>query len=117
MVNHIANSMLDTKCTLSNSPPAQGRNGLGAIYTWAGGNGGHYGDSCAADGYVSSIYTIAVGSVDQNGMQAFYDENCSAKMATAYSYNSAGYYHMVGGNMATEHYVCFLLPFQPSPKL
>ena len=30
---------------------------------WAAGNGGGRGDSCAADGYVNSIYTIAVGSV------------------------------------------------------
>ena len=55
---------------------------------WAAGNGGSYFDSCAADGYVNSIYTIAVGSADQNGQQAYYDENCSAKMAVTFSYNS-----------------------------
>ena len=55
---------------------------------WAAGNGGFYYDSCAADGYVNSIYTIAVGSADQNGRQAEYDEDCSAKMAVTFSYNS-----------------------------
>ena len=66
----------------------QGRDGKGNIYVWAAGNGGTYFDSCAADGYVNSIYTIAVGSADQNGEQADYDEDCSAKMAVTFSYNS-----------------------------
>ena len=60
----------------------------GSIYVWAAGNGGRHHDSCAADGYVNSIYTIAVGSADQNGRQADYDEDCSAKMAVTFSYNS-----------------------------
>lgn len=37
---------------------------------------------------MNSIYTIAVGSADQNGRQAHYDEDCSAKMAVTFSYNS-----------------------------
>ena len=67
----------------------QGRDGHGSIYVWAAGNGGSYFDSCAADGYASSIYTIAMGSADQNGRQADYDENCAGKMAVTFSYNSA----------------------------
>lgn len=55
---------------------------------FASGNGGSHYDSCAADGFVNSIYTIAVGSADQNGEQAYYDEDCSAKMAVTFSYNS-----------------------------
>ena len=55
---------------------------------WAAGNGGQYFDSCAADGYSSSIYTISAGSADQNGQQAQYDEDCSAKMVVTFSYNS-----------------------------
>ena len=66
----------------------QGRGGKGNIYVWAAGNGGDDFDSCAADGFVNSIYTIAVGSADQNGRQAHYDEDCSAKMAVTFSYNS-----------------------------
>ena len=69
--------------------PFQGRDGKGSIYVWAAGNGGSYFDSCAADGYASSIYTIAVGSADQDGQQADYDENCAGKMAVTFSYNSA----------------------------
>jgi len=66
----------------------QGRGGKGNIYVWAAGNGGTYHDSCAADGYTSSIYTIGVGSADQNGRQADYDEDCSGKMVVTFSYNS-----------------------------
>ena len=69
-------------------PHTQGRGGKGNIYVWAAGNGGQYFDSCAADGYTSSIYTIGVGSADQRGRQADYDEDCSAKMAVTFSYNS-----------------------------
>lgn len=54
---------------------------------WASGNGHQNGDSCAADGYVNSIYTVAVGSVDQRGQRAFYDEECSAKMVVVFNYN------------------------------
>ena len=66
----------------------QGRNGLGSIFIWAAGNGGEYYDSCTADGYASSIYTIAVGSADQSGKQADYDEFCSSKMAVTFTYDS-----------------------------
>ena len=55
---------------------------------WASGNGGRYFDSCAADGYSASIYTISVGSANQDGRQAFYDEDCPAKMAVTFSFNS-----------------------------
>ena len=37
---------------------------------------------------MGSIYTIGIGSADQNGGQADYDEDCSAKMAVTFSYNS-----------------------------
>ena len=61
----------------------QCRAGEGAIWVWAAGNGGGPGteDSCAADGYVNSIYTIAIGAARSDGSHAVYDERCSAKMA------------------------------------
>ena len=65
-----------------------GRNGKGSIFTWAAGNGGWNYDSCATDGYSSSIYTISVGSADQTGGQASYDEDCAGKMVVTYSFNS-----------------------------
>lgn len=58
------------------------------IYVFASGNGGKFYDSCASDGYVASIYTIAVGSADSYGRQANYDEQCASKMAVTFSYNS-----------------------------
>ena len=70
------------------TPLPQGRAGKGSIYVWAAGNGGSYYDSCAADGYSSSVYTISIGSANQHGRQADYDEQCSSKMAVTFSYNS-----------------------------
>ena len=56
---------------------------------FAAGNGGSSAyDSCAADGYVSNLYTIAVGSYSQNGVPASYDEKCSSKMVVAYVRNT-----------------------------
>lgn len=60
-----------------------GRNGLGNIYVWAAGNGGHVGDSCAYDGYASSPYTIAVGAMDSRERQSYYSEGCAALMCVA----------------------------------
>ena len=37
---------------------------------------------------MNSIYTLAVGSADQDALQAFYDESCTAKIAVAYTFNS-----------------------------
>ncbi len=48
------------------------------------GNGGRKGDSCAADGYSSSIYTIGIGAANSNGEQTPYDEQCAGKMAMAF---------------------------------
>ncbi|XP_054160266.1 neuroendocrine convertase 1-like [Oppia nitens] len=66
-----------------------GRQGKGAIYVWASGNGGMKGDNCNCDGYVSSIYTIAIGSASQSGQFPFYGERCSSTLAVTYS--SGGY--------------------------
>ena len=54
---------------------------------WSAGNGGENFDSCAADGYASSIYTIAVGAATSSGSQARYDEACAGKMAVAFVEN------------------------------
>ena len=57
---------------------------------FSSGNGGRNGDSCAADGYASSIYTIAIGSIDRNGNMPIYEEPCTSKMAIAYSSSRTG---------------------------
>ena len=69
---------------------SQGRGNKGTIWVWAAGNGGREGDSCAADGYVNSIYTIPIGSATSSGNIASYDEPCSAKMAVTFVSNSGG---------------------------
>jgi kexin len=62
----------------------QGRNGKGNIYVFAAGNGGQE-DSCALDGGVSSMYTIAVGALRYDGYETPYEEECSAKLVSAYT--------------------------------
>ena len=63
----------------------QGRGRLGAIYTFAAGNGGLFSDSCAYNGYVNSIYTIAINGLNEDGSTPTYAEDCPGIMATAYS--------------------------------
>lgn len=63
----------------------KGRGGLGAIYTFAAGNGGMNRDSCAYSGYVNSIYTIAISGVNEDGSKPMYAEECPGIMATTYS--------------------------------
>ncbi|XP_031432777.1 neuroendocrine convertase 1-like [Clupea harengus] len=59
----------------------KGRGGKGNIFVWASGNGGAKGDHCGADGYINSIYTIAIGGVTHEGKPAFFSEPCPATMA------------------------------------
>ncbi|XP_011868373.1 PREDICTED: neuroendocrine convertase 1 [Vollenhovia emeryi] len=68
----------------------EGRKGKGNIYVWASGNGGSKSDDCGCDGYVGSIYTVAVGSASQTGRFPWYGERCPATLATTYS---SGAYH------------------------
>ena len=63
----------------------KGRNKKGAIYTFAAGNGGLTGDSCAYNGYVNSIYTIVINGVNKDGSRPSYVEECPGIMATAYT--------------------------------
>ena len=51
---------------------------------FSSGNGGLFGDSCAFDGYVNSIYTIAIGAVTKTGDVPRYAESCSSIMASTY---------------------------------
>lgn len=46
----------------------QGRGGRGVLIFWSCGNGGGNGDNANYDGYANSIYAIAVGSADHNGV-------------------------------------------------
>ncbi len=62
----------------------QGRQGKGTIFLFASGNGGEVVDSCAADGYTNSIYTIGIGAANSDGEQTEYDERCTGKMAVTF---------------------------------
>jgi hypothetical protein len=70
----------------------QGRYGLGSIYVFSCGNGAYLEDSCAFDGYVNSIYTIAVGSIRKDGSVTGFSEPCSAIMTAVYSSDMASIY-------------------------
>ncbi|XP_074510981.1 furin-like protease kpc-1 [Sebastes fasciatus] len=59
----------------------KGRGGKGSIFVWAAGNGGMQRDHCGADGYVNSIYNIAIGAVSQTGKPAYFGEPCPGVMA------------------------------------
>ncbi|KAL6467434.1 hypothetical protein MHYP_G00231110 [Metynnis hypsauchen] len=59
----------------------KGRGGKGSIFVWAAGNGGMMNDHCGADGYVNSIYTIAIGAVTHTGSPASFGEPCPGVMA------------------------------------
>eukprot|EP00761_Pharyngomonas_kirbyi_P009373 gb/GECH01009389.1/.p1 GENE.gb/GECH01009389.1/~~gb/GECH01009389.1/.p1 ORF type:complete len:689 (+),score=115.93 gb/GECH01009389.1/:1-2067(+) len=51
-----------------------GRDGLGAVYVWAGGNGRRQGDNSNYDPLANSIYTIAVAASDNTGGFSGYSE-------------------------------------------
>ena len=58
----------------------KGRGGLGAIFVWATGNGGHYDDYCNCDGYITSIYTVSIGAVNDRGKSPWYAEPCPSTL-------------------------------------
>ncbi|XP_063930829.1 furin-like isoform X2 [Zophobas morio] len=66
-----------------------GRNGLGNIFVFASGNGGKQ-DDCNCDGYVNSIYTLAIGAVSRDNSSPQYAETCSAIIAATYSSGTSG---------------------------
>lgn len=61
----------------------QGRDGKGAIYVWAAGNGGLNGDNSNYDGYNSSPYTISVGAIGHDDVRATYSEGGSNLLVVA----------------------------------
>ncbi|XP_071794025.1 neuroendocrine convertase 1-like [Asterias amurensis] len=72
----------------------EGRDGKGALYSWASGNGGKR-DDCNCDGYSSSIYTIATASASETGHKTYYGEQCSSILTTTYSSGSGSAEHSV----------------------
>ena len=62
-----------------------GRNGYGAIYVVASGNGGRSNDNCNYDGYANAIYTVTIGAIDEEGKMPNYSEECASMLAVTYS--------------------------------
>ena len=52
---------------------------------FAAGNGGYVDDSCAFNGLVNSIYTIAITGVNNDGSLPRYGERCPGILAVTYS--------------------------------
>nr|XP_010777431.1 PREDICTED: PC3-like endoprotease variant B [Notothenia coriiceps] len=80
-------------CCLSDGEQSftlSGRGGKGSVFVWASGNGGMQLDHCGADGYVNSIYTIAIGAVTQTGKPAHFGEPCPGVMAVTLTGASVG---------------------------
>lgn len=51
-----------------------GRNGLGTVFLWAGGNGKEEQDNSNYDGYANDPHVIAIGASDSLTHQAYYSE-------------------------------------------
>jgi proprotein convertase subtilisin/kexin type 7 len=62
-----------------------GRGGRGSIFVFASGNGGLDGDNCNFDGYANSIYTVAIGAINNEGKMPPYGELCAAHLGVTYS--------------------------------
>jgi subtilisin-like proprotein convertase family protein len=60
-----------------------GRGGLGTILVWSGGNGGRDNDNANKNGFANSIYTIAVGALNDQGKRAIFSEIGSNLLVTA----------------------------------
>jgi kexin len=61
-----------------------GRDGRGALYIFAAGNGGSI-DNCNMDGFANSPLTITIGAVTHNDRWPQYMEWCAAMLAVTYS--------------------------------
>ena len=83
----------------------EGRDKKGAIYVFASGNGGAFGDNCNYDGYTNSIYSITVGAIDHKGLHPPYSESCSAVLVVTYSSGSGEYIHStdINGKCSDHH--------------
>ena len=76
----------------------QGRNGLGTVLVFAGGNGRPYGEDANYDGFANSRFVIAVGACSDQGQQASYSEPGACLLVCAPS--SSGSWICSGGRQS-----------------
>ena len=67
---------------------ANGRNGLGALFVMASGNGGRLGDDCNADGYAAAPWAISIGAITHDHQVPPYQEHCAPMLAVAHGSGS-----------------------------
>ena len=75
---------------------------------FSAGNGGFSGDSCAFNGYVNSIYTIAISTVNWDGSIPVFAEQCAGIMAVTYGEDMFNF-----GKMSPPPVVSFCKRGQP----
>ncbi|KAL3310879.1 Neuroendocrine convertase 2 [Cichlidogyrus casuarinus] len=87
----------------------KGRNGKGAIYVWASGDGGAA-DDCNCDGYAASMWTVSINSATNDGQTATYDESCASTLASTFSNGKSSFSQDAGvgtvdlyGNCTLHH--------------
>lgn len=91
------------------------------------GNGRNQDDTCGSDGYVNSIYTIAIAGVDYDGTTTYYSERCAAVMATVYAGNRKNklpynmvrrveFVHINLGNCVIPLQMCYFLGYHRSSQ-
>ncbi|KCV71145.1 hypothetical protein H696_02095 [Fonticula alba] len=64
---------------------AFGRERRGSIFVFASGNAARVGDTCDYDGYASSLYVMAIGSIGEHARTVAYTEPCASLFAVAFS--------------------------------
>jgi subtilisin-like proprotein convertase family protein len=83
---------------------ALGRGGLGTIQCWAAGNGGT-GDRVEYDPYASSKNTLAIGSVGDLDVRAWYNETGSSMLVVTHSSgNNRGTWTTTSGSGYTSNF-------------
>ena len=87
---------------------------------FSAGNGGIAGDSCAFNGYVNSIRTIAISAVNWDGSVPAFAEQCAAIMAVTYGQDMFPVRNLVPPMVSflidkTPYYSVFLVLFSKKP--
>ncbi|MCK4873049.1 MAG: S8 family serine peptidase [Phycisphaerales bacterium] len=84
---------------------ATGRDGLGEIFVWAGGNGADYNDRTDYDPYTSSRFTLCIGGIGDLDYRSDFNETGSSMLVVTHtSGNVRGIYTTMVGNNYTSSF-------------